>query len=456
MSGKHSPRHRVSAHTAAGVFVHQRGEVGTIASVRPRVVSPRRPPPRPLQRPRSPADDERTPKLTTESQRTQRKSQRRWNYYKLAGWPGDCNWSFSLLCFSVFSVTLWLVLFVEPKENGNHVRHHGRPGRLCLRRGSRRRLAAQPRLSFTGAAAPSRGARKWKRWRDACKRRPIPITGRRPICSVRCCCRMVAVSSPWRATVLPITRPASAVAGWSSSASSLPRTWTLARPCRSITGFRSAARPWTICTNWAAISRWRTSSPRSLPPPNADPIPVLPVRLWQEGALLFAASTPSDPDHRLRLLEQAAGTSWQWLPLVGPDFPLQTYAQRGPLIAWTPHLTGVALKLDHKSAETPIVRPVRSGRGPRLVIAGLLLLLFGLLAANCVVPACAANGDGGERVVVADGTRTSFVFSISKEISDAERGVRTRSLRRRAARNNHGTGWEPGVGGGEGPLAGTL
>jgi hypothetical protein len=117
-------------------------------------------------------------------------------------------------------------------------------------------------------------------------------------------------------------------------------------------------------------------------PPNADPIPVLPVRLWQEGALLFAASTPSDPDHRLRLLEQAADMSWQWLPLVGPDFPLQTYAQRGPLIAWTPHLAGVALKLDHKSTEMPIVRPVRSGRGARLFVAGLLMLLIGLLAAN--------------------------------------------------------------------------
>lgn len=117
-------------------------------------------------------------------------------------------------------------------------------------------------------------------------------------------------------------------------------------------------------------------------PPKADPIPVLPVRLWQEGALLFAASTPSDSDHRLRLLEQAAGTSWQWLPLVGPDFPLQTYAQRGPLIAWTPHLAGVALKLDHKSAETPVVRPIRSGRGARLTVAGLLVLLLGLLAAN--------------------------------------------------------------------------
>lgn len=117
-------------------------------------------------------------------------------------------------------------------------------------------------------------------------------------------------------------------------------------------------------------------------PPNADPLPVLPVRLWQEGALLFAASTPSDPDHRLRLLEQANGASWQWLPLVGPDFPLHSYAQRGPLIAWTPHFAGVALKLDHKSGEVPVIRPSRSGRGTRLAVLGLLLLLLGLLAAN--------------------------------------------------------------------------
>jgi hypothetical protein len=117
-------------------------------------------------------------------------------------------------------------------------------------------------------------------------------------------------------------------------------------------------------------------------PPNADPLPVLPVRLWQEGALLFAASTPSDPDHRLRLLEQANGTSWQWLPLVGADFPLHTYEQRGPLIAWTPHLAGVALKLDHKSGEMPVVRPSRSGRRARLAVVGLFVLLLGLLAAN--------------------------------------------------------------------------
>jgi hypothetical protein len=118
------------------------------------------------------------------------------------------------------------------------------------------------------------------------------------------------------------------------------------------------------------------------PPPHADPLPVLPVRLWQEGALLFAASTPADPDHRLRLLEQAAGSSWQWLPLVGPDFPLHTYAQRGPLIAWTPHLAGVALKLDRKSEEMSVPRSVRSARGWRIAMMGLLLLLIGLLAAN--------------------------------------------------------------------------
>jgi hypothetical protein len=118
------------------------------------------------------------------------------------------------------------------------------------------------------------------------------------------------------------------------------------------------------------------------PPPNSDPIPVLPVRLWQEGALLFAASTPAEPDHRLPLLEQAADASWQWLPLVGADFPLYTYAQRGPLLAWTPHLAGVALKLDRKSTETPVVHPHRKNRGLRLAAGALSLILIGLLIAN--------------------------------------------------------------------------
>jgi hypothetical protein len=120
--------------------------------------------------------------------------------------------------------------------------------------------------------------------------------------------------------------------------------------------------------------------PLSLPP--ADPVPVLPIRLWQEGALLFAAASPSDPDHRLRLLEQGAGQSWQWLPLVGPDFPLATYARRGPLVAWTPHLAGVALKLDAKSTETPRSAPASRSRLPWVMVGLFLLVLGGLLAGN--------------------------------------------------------------------------
>lgn len=111
--------------------------------------------------------------------------------------------------------------------------------------------------------------------------------------------------------------------------------------------------------------------------PPRDPVPVLPIRMWQEGALLFAATAPSDPDQRLGLLEAGAEGQWQWLPLVGTDFPMQTYAQRGPLVAWTPHLAGVAVKLD-RAAEGPAAVPglVRWSA----IAVGLLVLV--LLVAN--------------------------------------------------------------------------
>jgi hypothetical protein len=104
-------------------------------------------------------------------------------------------------------------------------------------------------------------------------------------------------------------------------------------------------------------------------PAPADPVPVLPIRLWQEGALLFAATAPSDPDHRLGLLEQGAGRVWQWLPLVGPDFPLAAYAQRGSLVAWAPHLTGVAVKVDRKPDGAP-----RAARPSVLLLAVVVLM----------------------------------------------------------------------------------
>jgi hypothetical protein len=116
--------------------------------------------------------------------------------------------------------------------------------------------------------------------------------------------------------------------------------------------------------------------------PRTDPMPVLPVRLWQDGAFLFAASAPSDPDHHLRLLEQHAGHSWQWLPLVGPDFPLASYAQRGPLLAWTPHLAGVALKIDRKTPESAVLPPLRSSRWPLIALLASGLVLIALLAGN--------------------------------------------------------------------------
>jgi hypothetical protein len=114
------------------------------------------------------------------------------------------------------------------------------------------------------------------------------------------------------------------------------------------------------------------------PPAAGTAVSVLPIRLWQDDVLLFAATGPQDPDQRLGLLEQAAGGRWQWLPLVGSDFPLQDYAQRGPLIAWTPHLAGVALKVDRALAGGP----ARLGRRSRVLTAVLALVLVCLLGAN--------------------------------------------------------------------------
>jgi hypothetical protein len=127
-----------------------------------------------------------------------------------------------------------------------------------------------------------------------------------------------------------------------------------------------------------------------------DPLPVLPIRLWQEGALLFAATAPSDPDHRLGLLEQGASEGWQWLPFIGADFPLQGYAQRGPLIAWTPHLAGVALKLDHKSAERPLRPAVRRRLLQTIFGIALLVLLAANLWATLLVYRRTLSGGSGE------------------------------------------------------------
>jgi hypothetical protein len=74
-----------------------------------------------------------------------------------------------------------------------------------------------------------------------------------------------------------------------------------------------------------------------LPSEPATDAPVFPIRLWQDGALLFAAASPADPDCYLPWLESSPLDSWQWLPLVGRDFPLRQQTERGPLVAWMPY-----------------------------------------------------------------------------------------------------------------------
>ncbi len=113
------------------------------------------------------------------------------------------------------------------------------------------------------------------------------------------------------------------------------------------------------------------------PGPAPEPAPVLPVRLWENGVLLFAATSPADPDNRLALLLQEAGRAWQWLPLCGADFPLQTYAGRGPLVAWTPHLAEVAVRLESRLAVVPPPRPAPVARTPLVVLTVLVVFLLG-------------------------------------------------------------------------------
>lgn len=115
-------------------------------------------------------------------------------------------------------------------------------------------------------------------------------------------------------------------------------------------------------------------------PTFGESVPVLPVRLWQDGALLFAAAQSSDPDLRLGMLEHTVSEKWQWLPLTGTDFPIATFAQRGPLVAWTPHLTGVAVKLDQSGPPVPVISVPRrvSWFTPLLVLVAIALMVANL------------------------------------------------------------------------------
>jgi hypothetical protein len=111
---------------------------------------------------------------------------------------------------------------------------------------------------------------------------------------------------------------------------------------------------------------------------NEAAAPAMPFRLWQAGALLIAATTPVEPDERLELLKSSAASNWQWLPWVGADFPLATYAERGPLIAWSAPLAGTLRQQDPRLLE----RNARQAKRRYLLQGVLGLALVLLLAAN--------------------------------------------------------------------------
>ena len=104
-----------------------------------------------------------------------------------------------------------------------------------------------------------------------------------------------------------------------------------------------------------------------------------PYQVWQDGPLLCAATLPGDPDSRLGLLEHGAAGNWQWLPLVGNDFPLAEYSARGSLVAWVPHVAGSVPRSTppHHPPPAPVPHRARSPLWPLLV-----LLLIGLISAN--------------------------------------------------------------------------
>ena len=71
-------------------------------------------------------------------------------------------------------------------------------------------------------------------------------------------------------------------------------------------------------------------------PLRPETTPAPPEQTARDGARVFAATAPADPDHHFALLLEDHDGNWQWLALVGDDFPLAEYTARGPVIAWKP------------------------------------------------------------------------------------------------------------------------
>jgi hypothetical protein len=145
------------------------------------------------------------------------------------------------------------------------------------------------------------------------------------------------------------------------------------------------------------LQRMDGVSLRELPAAEGSPngAGVLPVRAWQGGTLLIAASAPAAPDQALGLLEQTTCADWQWLPLCGPDFPLETYARRGPLVAWTPQLLDVAVRLAPPVPAAPSRRLLAVAAGVFLALLAVNLWALWSLPSRIGEPRPAAETPAG-------------------------------------------------------------
>jgi hypothetical protein len=94
-------------------------------------------------------------------------------------------------------------------------------------------------------------------------------------------------------------------------------------------------------------------------------------------------------------LEQATTADWQWLPLCGPDFPLETYARRGPLVAWTPQLIDVAVRLAPPAPAAPSRRLLAVAAGVFLALLAANLWVLWSLPSRHGEPQPAAETSAG-------------------------------------------------------------
>ncbi|MFO0965768.1 MAG: hypothetical protein U0793_09325 [Gemmataceae bacterium] len=117
--------------------------------------------------------------------------------------------------------------------------------------------------------------------------------------------------------------------------------------------------------------RRETKEPASGPPADAARLACWSGRLAEAGTLLLSGAAADEPDRTLASLTSMP-ERWQWLPYCGADFPFETWARRGPLLAWLPPRADLSLLLTRPRVEAaPAAAPSKL---PWIFAGGLLVI----------------------------------------------------------------------------------